>query len=436
MDVVQTSLSLFAPPPTDKSIVKEYWVDYSPIAAISEGGVIEFSVPGTSVDYISLGKSKLHIKYIITDEEGDKITDERDIHGVPTANNHQVAPVNFSLHSIFRQIDLSLNQKLISPDVGVNYPYKALIDLLLGSSNDMILSQAQAAMFFKDQAGHFDELEYVGSNSGYTERGRPTKDGNPGNMEGCLYLDICQGENRAILNGVSVNLKLFQSLNEFRLMRLGTKNYKLKIISAVWKICYISLDPNMILAHDEALKISPAIYPFWRSDLKSFSVAKGSLNFMTDNIYHGKVPSKLVIGMISNAGYSGDYDKNPFDFKHMNLNYLEVTVDGQPVPNRALTPNFEKGDFVSSYLSLLDNNYDRKNGIIIKLLEYHKGYTLFLFDIQSFLSGHIMSKSIKGHIRLTMRFAKALSETINIIIYGKFPESLTVDHSRNVSFGS
>ena len=145
-------------------------------------------------------------------------------------------------------------------------------------------------------------------------------------MGGCLYLDICQGENRAILNGVSVNLKLLQSLNDFRLMRLGSKNYKLLTTSAVWKVCYIALNPNMILAHDEALKISPAIYPFWRSDLKSFSVAKGCLNFMTGNIYHGKVPSKLVIGMVSNAGYSGEYDKNPFDFKHMNLNYLEETV--------------------------------------------------------------------------------------------------------------
>ena len=35
--------------------------------------------------------------------------------------------------------------------------------------------------------------------------------------------------------------------------------------------------------------------------------------------------------MVSNAGYSGEYDKNPFDFKHMNLNYLEVTVDGQTI---------------------------------------------------------------------------------------------------------
>ena len=112
-------------------------------------GVIEFSVPGTSADYISLGKSKLHIKYIITDEEGNKIKDQKDLNGVPTDNSDQVASVNFTLHSIFRQIDLSLNQKLISPDVGVNYPYKALSDLLLGSSNDMIFSQAQAAMFLR-----------------------------------------------------------------------------------------------------------------------------------------------------------------------------------------------------------------------------------------------------------------------------------------------
>ena len=106
-------------------------------------------------------------------------------------------------------------------------------------------------------------------------------------MEGYLYLDICQGENRAILNGVSVNLELFQSLNDFRLMRLGTKNYKLVITTAVLTVCYISLKPNLILAHDEALKIKTAIYPFWRSDIESFNVAKGSLNYMSDNIYHG-----------------------------------------------------------------------------------------------------------------------------------------------------
>ena len=54
MVVVQTSLSLFMPPPIDTSIQREYWVEFNPIAAISGGGVIEFNIPGTSVDYVKL----------------------------------------------------------------------------------------------------------------------------------------------------------------------------------------------------------------------------------------------------------------------------------------------------------------------------------------------------------------------------------------------
>ena len=44
-----------------------------------------------------------------------------------------------------------------------------------------------------------------------------------------------------------------------------------------------------------------------------------------------------------------------------------------------------------------------------------------MFDIQSFLRGKIMTSSIKGHVRLTIRYAKALPATINILVYAKFP---------------
>ena len=115
-------------------------------------------------------------------------------------------------------------------------------------------------------------------------------------------------------------------------MRSGNENYKLKILSTILKVCHVSLNPSMIITHNEALEIAPAIYPFWRSDIKSFTVAAGSHTFMTDNIFHGEVPSKIIIGLVSNAAYSGDYTKNPFNFQNMGLNYLEINVDGQPVP--------------------------------------------------------------------------------------------------------
>ena len=130
MDVVQNSLSIFVPPPIDSSIQRQYWVEFNPIAAISESGAIEFNIPGTSVDYINLSKTKLHITYVITRENGDPIHDERGLNGQPTADSDQVGPVNFPLHSIFRQIDLSFNQKNVSPDIGVNCAYKALVDIL------------------------------------------------------------------------------------------------------------------------------------------------------------------------------------------------------------------------------------------------------------------------------------------------------------------
>ena len=75
------------------------------------------------------------------------------------------------------------------------------------------------------------------------------------------------------------------------------------------KVCHVGLNPSVILAHNETLKLGPALYPFWRNDIKSFSVAAGSQSFMTDNIFHGKVPSKLIIGMVSNSAYSGDFSK-------------------------------------------------------------------------------------------------------------------------------
>ena len=155
---------------------------------------------------------------------------------------------------------------------------------------------------------------------------------------------------------------------------------------------------------------------------------------MTDNIFYGQVPSKIIIGMVSNLAYSRDYAKNPFNFMNMGLNYLEINVDGQPVPSRPFRPNFDENDYISSYLSLLDSELDLKSMIIVKPTDYASGYALYLFDIQSFLSGSVV-KITKWtiHVRLSVRFSKALVETINIIVYAKFPEIMSIDQSRNVN---
>ena len=102
MDIVQTSLGLFQPPPLDNAIQKEYWVEFNPIAAITSLGTIEFNIPGTSLDYINLAKTKLKLTYSLTKENGDPIKDERGPDGQPTAD--EVGPINLTLHSILDKL--------------------------------------------------------------------------------------------------------------------------------------------------------------------------------------------------------------------------------------------------------------------------------------------------------------------------------------------
>ena len=44
-----------------------------------------------------------------------------------------------------------------------------------------------------------------------------------------------------------------------------------------------------------------------------------------------------------------------------------------------------------------------------------------------------MTKPAKGHVRLSMRFATAIEETINVIVYAKFPEIMSIDKARNIT---
>ena len=67
--------------------------------------------------------------------------------------------------------------------------------------------------------------------------------------------------------------------------------------------------------------------------------------------------------------------------------------------------------------------------------DYSQGYTLFAFDLTPDLSancaGH-WNLVRHGSLRLEVRFEKALSETINCIIYAEFDNVIEIDASRQV----
>ena len=88
------------------------------------------------------------------------------------------------------------------------------------------------------------------------------------------------------------------------------------------------------------MKISPALYPYEKSSIKTFSIPKSYLDIGVDDIYQGDVPSSLVIGLLNSDGYSGSYSKNPFNFAHFYFSYIGFFIDGQSVPAKPIQPNY------------------------------------------------------------------------------------------------
>jgi hypothetical protein len=81
------------------------WVDYYPISLVDGESSLEFKVRGSGDEYTDLSQTYLYFEATFTD-------------GVDGALVNQVSgPVNLLLHSLFSQVDVSLNVILVTSSV-------------------------------------------------------------------------------------------------------------------------------------------------------------------------------------------------------------------------------------------------------------------------------------------------------------------------------
>ena len=322
------ALALFDKPSVNTGVISHKWIQYRPISQISNTGVMEFYIPGTSDRYINLKCSNLQIKGKIVKDDGSKLSDDE-----------FVGLVNAPLHSIWSQIDLSLQQNVINNEVGTNYAYKAYLDLLLNKTSAQQSYQMSSQLYTPDRAGAMEDINNIPG--GLFLRARETAKSREIQIEGPLCLDLCQQE-RYILNGVPLKLKFWPSKPAFYLLSKDEKSqYCFQITDAYLNICTVEVSPGILVGHAAGLEHSPAVYPFFQSKLKTFDIAEGLYSYTVDDIFQGDVPSDIIIGLVSAEGYSGKYNRNPFNFQHFNVSYCGFLVNNSPVPKETIEPIYE-----------------------------------------------------------------------------------------------
>ena len=420
---IDTGLDLFTVPPTQTSIENGFYVEYSPLAALNPSSNIEFQINNKAgVEYIDLANTFLSIKARVTHSDG-KTLEAQD----------RIVPTNLWLHSLFSQVDLLLNGVLVTPSENT-YPYKAYLETLLSYDKQTTDSQLKCSMFTHEDGG---KLDTIATSEGMLARGRAIATSKTVSMFGRLHTDIMK-TNRFLLNGVDVVLRLVKSKDAFNLISVVRQNveYKTEITSAVLFVRKCKLNPSILVEHQKILSSGlTAKYPLKRVSVKSFSVPTGSLTSTHDNLFLSQLPKRIIVGLVDSDAYNGHFNKNPFNFKHMNLSYLGLNIDGENKPSSPLTPDFEAGVFTRPFYRLFtDLGLACKNeSLSFGLDDFDKGYALYAFDLSpSILDGNQIELIRSGNLRLELKFAKALTAPIHVIVYGELDSIIEINNSRQV----
>eukprot|EP00057_Strongylocentrotus_purpuratus_P015148 XP_011669622.1 PREDICTED: uncharacterized protein F54H12.2-like [Strongylocentrotus purpuratus] len=383
---------------------------------------------GSTEEYTDLSQSLIHVQAKVVN--GD---------GTPLDQEAQVGPTNMFLHTLFSDVDLMLNDRLVTPSTNT-YAYRAALETLLTYGPEAKESQLTSALFYKDTPGHMDDgnpLRAGDGNQGLRERHRFIKESNTVDMVGLLHLDMVF-QDRLLLGGVDIKLKLNRSKNSFSLMSsVENANYKVLITSASLHVRRVKLSPEAALLHAKTLETQTAKYPIRRSEVKTFSIPRGNLSFTRESLILGQLPKRLVIGCVSNTAFNGDFSKNPFNFHHYDLNFLALYADSEQIPWKPIRPNFSGPDpnFILAYQTLYSgiNSMFHDKGNQITRTDYDKGYTLYAFDMTPDLStGDCFNLRKHGNVRLEMQFARALPETVNVMVYAEYESVIEIDRNRNV----
>ena len=397
-----------------------------------------------------------------------------------------VAPVNNFLHSLFRQVDVYLNGKQVTPAMGT-YAYRSYIETLLNYDVSAKESQFSSALYYKDTATKMDENGSLpgektinnvtgvtsaaqGSgaaltkeavkittrgtgNQGFAKRHKFIQNGNQFVLSRPIFADLFMTD-RLLLNMMDLKVVLNRSTDDFCLMEIGNESDPIKprvlLTDVVLKIRKVKVDQPISDGVERMLKQTPALYPIRRVECKILTIPEQLPNIRQDNIFSGIIPKSFVVGLVHVDAYNGTYGTNPYNFAHFGVTNVSLTANGQEIPFKQLTlkyPKAENGevnpatddelDFDEAYNTLFSGTgkiYSNA-GLDITRDDYPGGFALYAFDLTPDMcnSSDYFNTVQRGSLSLALTLKKQ-THAIGMVCYGDFENVIRIDADRNAIY--
>ncbi len=419
-----SDLDLTSSVPIQNGIEHSQEVSHNLITSIENSDVIDFLLPGTGDEYWDLTNSYLRLQGKVVKADGTDI-----------AANSKVAPINNILNTAFEQLIIILNDVLVTPSNNL-YPYKAMFEDILSHGIEAEQSYLTAAMYYKETAGKLDTFTND-DNESFKARKARTALSATFECQGRLHTELCH-QLKPIINGVDIKIRLVRASDTFCIVKdsADEEEYKIKLTQASFVARKIKLRNDLFNIHQKELEKTPAVYPIKRVTVKAATVQKDGRDYRNETFYNGDVPNKLFFAFVLNSAFNGDKTKNPFNFQHFKVNSIAMYLDGQQIPGKPLTPDFENNLYTESYTKTIQatGTLNTAFGPNIKYEDFKGGYAIFGYDLTPDLSTSNTATKRSGKLQIEVKYKDDLSQLLSMVSYAENDSNIYIDRDRNVIF--
>ncbi|PFX27100.1 Uncharacterized protein F54H12.2 [Stylophora pistillata] len=135
-----------------------------------------------------------------------------------------------------------------------------------------------------------------------------------------------------------INVKLNESNPGDEQVRQHVDDIKLTLY-----VCLVSLNSSV---YDNAMSIvtkTPAKYPIIRTEMRQFPLDNGATSKEIINPFNGKIPQRIVMGILATNAFNGQYDEDPFAFGQFGVEWVKQIWNGEEYPYETMQLNTGNG---------------------------------------------------------------------------------------------
>jgi hypothetical protein len=388
----------------------------NPVGAIVHGAPIHFTFRSGTEQYIDFHNSTLCIECKITNPDGSNIP-----------AGARVAPVNNTLHSLFSNIEVLLsNRRITQPQT--HYPYVAALSQMTSYESDVLKKLKETEGWHADTQGLMNT--FTNANEGWEQRRARFALSRVVPLEGRPFVPIFI-QRKFVMGNLPLQINLYPSRDAFVLTDGGAqpadrREYKMQITKAYFRLSIKKMSATTIARHIKERERQPMRIMYTDVWPKSNVISQGASHFTIPNIFDGTLPDRITLCLLNSEHVNGTYTTNPLNLQHMNMQSVQIEVNGSLTPAQAIETNFTAGEENTTFAYLeqmraLGVAFSNSAPAVDRAM-WANGYTFYTFQVLPAPEDLDDAKAPtrQGTITIKGIFRVPTPHTVTAIVIGEF----------------